>query len=316
MSSNDNLLDNETEDYNGDDLERNRIKNLIKDFELEDMGKGIEGNPNSQLDKPLRFVLDVNNNFPIKENYSGINEKAVESNYLKKDKPLIAFDLSADRGMIADNRLVPDNRIIADNRMANDEYGQVAENPYMKNVNQSQDSFRTESSEVPSYKDETYRTEKIDEKALGNLSLVKLENITDKDEKSALVFSYIKIITEMSAELEEKRFLACASNINAIAQAKIIDGVTYINYAATVYIYNMVKEDIRKNRLTAAKSGLKLICHASLDTKYVNKALNMLKDTNLCSESEYIDIINKTIEKEQALINTIKQLRRIISDVS
>jgi|GEM_PF-6654200 len=311
MSSNEDLLNVETENFNSEDLERNRIKNLIKDFELEDVEKGADKNFNSQPNSPLRFALSIDNSHLREENYSYLRETPRELNYPNPENNAapVTFDLYADNSAVADNRIVADNSIIGAPR-------RVSENPYEGFVNQGQGSFNVENSAVFSRADDIFEKAKTNE-ALRSFSLTKLESISDKDEKNALVFSYIRIITEMASELEEKRFLSSAcNNNNDIAQAKVIGGVTYINYAATVYIYNMVKEDIRKNRLAAAKSGLKLICLASLDTKYVNRAINMLKDNNICSEPDLEDIINKTIEKEKVLIDTIKQLRRIISDVS
>jgi len=287
-----NLHNGDDKNSNGEDLERSRIKNLIKGFELEEMG--VEKKLNPQPDNSLRFVLDICNSNLCEKNYSNPIESNKEINSTNPE-----------------NEVTPIFELCSDNTIS-EECKHAPENPFESIINQGQDSFSGD--DMFLHTEEIIEKEKDNEEALRSFSINKLESISNKDEKSALIFSYIKMITDMSSKLEEKHFLAGSNN--DIAQAKVIGGVTYINYAATAHVYSIVMDEIRKNRLDAAESGLKLICLLSLDPKYVNLALNTLKDNKICSESDFVDIVNKTIEKEKILISTIKQLRRIISDVS
>lgn len=146
-------------------------------------------------------------------------------------------------------------------------------------------------------------------------SEAKFEDIFDNgDEWSDLIHSYMKIIVEISSGLDVHRFLSNSSN--DIAQAKVIDGAIYINCVAAAHIYNIAMDELKKERLSIAKSGLKLICLSSIDQAHVNMAIKVLKDNKMCPEDELQNIVAKTIEKEEALINIIKQMKGRVLDVN
>ena len=125
---------------------------------------------------------------------------------------------------------------------------------------------------------------------------------------SSLVDYYIKTTKESSLEDKIKHFLIDKDGNDA--QTKVIDNVAYINRAASAQIYNAVMDEVNKGGnfdLNSVKNRLELVCLTSIDCEYVEMSLKVLKDVNICSNSEFMDIVSKTIQKEKKLNEKIKK---------
>ena len=311
------------EDISDENLERDKIKELIKGFEMEEMG--FEGKPRPQSNSSVLFVLDIDNQgagggsspSPIKSNtgsfipFSGIyaEDSADTDSAQSISDSLYVGDIGGleekDSSLLLDSlenvidmkqSYLEDNSLLASLQEIEPVVEEVPEEP---DANEWQNLDLTALEEIEDVIETAVEDSPVDEPVVADV-------LPEQDDEVNIVHSYVKIIEEMSSGVDAKHFFVDSSQ--NLAEAKTIDGVTYINQVAAAHIYNLAMNEIQKNQLDIAKVGLKLICLTSIDKKYVNMALDVLKTDAMCLQEEFIDIVNETIEKESLLIGKIKQL--------
>ena len=280
--------------------ERDRIKNLIKGFELQERGEPEVLDSKPKYNNTLLFSLEIDNN---NLNNIGATDETVE----KQEKPNIR-PISLRKALKKDKNAQPeilhqnDSLGNEDEEIAADvetvfENSQISDGTYTHHEDETLSNLLN-SIETVSTEREKMLENDVKEAGLKDIFSNKNEN-TDN-----LIDLYIKSITELSYDIDEKKFLLDTDK--NLSKAKTISNVTYINYAASVHIYKRAINDLQKRNFVGAKNAFKIISLTSISSEYVNMALSVLKDENLCTKFEFMNIVSKTMEKEKILIDIIR----------
>jgi len=133
-----------------------------------------------------------------------------------------------------------------------------------------------------------------------------IEEVNIQEDENISIEDYILSIAGSSFNVLQKQFLL-DTNLD-MQIAKTINGITYINKPVAKYIYKIAIDEIANDNYMLARNMLEVLCTTSIDTSYVNMALDILKIENVYSGDEFVNIIKKTIEKEKTLISLIRGL--------